>query len=83
MSAYHRCTKCNSDQMMDGAYLAGSGSARIVVGVERHPDLGPLPRGASTQVHASVCGACGFVELYANQPAELYAAYKRSGKAQV
>jgi predicted nucleic-acid-binding Zn-ribbon protein len=80
MSAYHRCPKCNSDHMMDGAFMADATSQRLVVGVDRHPDLGALPHAASTQVHASVCGACGFVELYANQPAELYETYRRAGK---
>jgi hypothetical protein len=47
----------------------------MVIGVERHPDRGPLAKPVSTQIHASVCGACGFIELYANKPAELYEAY--------
>jgi len=78
MSAYHRCPKCASDHMMDGAYVADAGGAKVIVGVARHPDLGQLPRPASTQVHASICGACGFVELYANQPTEMFAAYRRA-----
>ncbi len=81
MSAYHRCTKCNSDQMMDAAFVQGAQSARIVVGVERHPDRGPLPQVASTQLHASICGACGYVELYANQPGELFEAYRKAVRA--
>jgi hypothetical protein len=61
--------------MMDGAFFADSSGQRIVVGIDRHPDVGPLARSASTQVHASVCGSCGYLELYANQPAELYEVY--------
>lgn len=78
MSGYHRCPKCNSDHMVDGAYVADAGGARVVVGTDHHPDRGRLPTAVSTQVHASVCGACGYVELYANQPAELYAMYRRA-----
>lgn len=77
MSTYHRCTKCNSDMMMDGAYVADAQGPRVVVGVERHPDKGRLTRAVSTLVHASVCGSCGYVELWANRPAELYDAYQR------
>lgn len=77
MSTYHRCTKCNSDLMMDGAYVAGAQGPRVVVGVERHPDRGRLTRAVSTQIHASVCGSCGYVELWANRPAELWDAYQR------
>jgi hypothetical protein len=62
--------------MVDGAFVADATGVRIVVGVDSHPDHGPLERTASTQVHASLCGACGFIELYANRPAELTAAYR-------
>lgn len=79
MSSYHRCHKCNSDQMIAGAYLADAQGPRIVVGVERHSDKGRLTHVVSTQVHASVCGSCGFVELYANRPSELYEAYQNVG----
>ncbi len=78
MSAYHRCPKCTSDQMIDGSYVADAGGARVIVGVERHPDHGRLAHTASTLIHASVCGSCGFVELYANRPDELYAAYQQA-----
>jgi len=78
MSAYHRCPKCNSDQMIDGGYVADAQGPRVVVGVDFHPDRGRLVHTASTLIHASVCGSCGFVELYANRPDELYAAYQRA-----
>lgn len=79
--SYHRCPKCNSDRMMDGAYVAGTTQTRVVVGVDEHPDRGPLPRAVSTQIHASICGQCGFTELYANQPQELYEMYRLAEQA--
>ena len=57
---------------MDGAFFADSGAN---ASSWASTDSGPLGRTASTQVHARVCGSCGFVELYANQPAELYEVY--------
>jgi len=81
VSSYHHCSKCASDQMMDGAFFADPSGQRVVVGIDRHPRHGPLARSASTQVHARLCGSCGFVELYANQPAELYEAYCEAGRA--
>jgi predicted nucleic-acid-binding Zn-ribbon protein len=78
--SYHRCAKCNSDQMMDGAYVADANGPRVVVGLDRHPDRGPLPQSVSTQIHACVCGSCGFIELYANQPAEMHEIYQRVAK---
>ena len=80
MGGYHRCAKCRSDHMMDGVYLAAAQGGRIVVGVDRHPDKGPLERDVSTGIHASVCGSCGFVEFYANRPRELYDVYERAGR---
>ena len=78
MSGYHRCPKCASDHMMDGAYVSDADTSRIVVGIDRHPDHGPLERPVSTQIHACICGSCSFVELYANKPVELYEAYRRA-----
>lgn len=75
MSSYHRCPKCASDRVMDGAFVADAQGPRVVVGVSRHPDRGPLETTVSTQVHASVCGSCGYVELWANRPGELYDVY--------
>ena len=78
MSGYHRCTKCNSDHMIDGAFVSDATTESLVVGVDRHPDHGPLSHAVSTLLHAAVCGACGFVELYANRPGELWEAYRRA-----
>lgn len=78
MTAYHRCLRCNSDRMIDGAYIADAQGPRVVVGVEHHPDRGRLTRAVSTQIHASVCGSCGYVELWANRPDELWEAYHRA-----
>ena len=47
----------------------------MVVGVTHHPAHGPLDTTVSTQVHASVCGSCGYVELWANRPTELWDVY--------
>ncbi len=74
--SYHRCPKCASDRVMDGAYMASAESAgKMIVGVRAHPDHGPLDRAVSTGVHASVCGSCGYVELWANRPEELWEHY--------
>lgn len=82
MSSYHRCSKCNSDHMIDGAYIADDHGPRVVVGVERHPDKGHLTRMVSTEVHGCICGSCGFVELYANRPVDLYDAYQHVAQGQ-
>jgi len=78
MSGYHRCAKCTSGHMIDAAYVADAQGPRVVVGVDCHPECGALERAVSTQIHACVCGSCGYVELYANKPAELYDMYRRA-----
>ena len=78
MSGFDRCGKCASDQIIHGAYLESTRESRIVVGTRLHPDHGPLERSVSTRVYACVCGSCGFVELYANQPRELYDVYQKA-----
>lgn len=78
MSAYHRCTRCNSDMMMDGVYVADAGGTRVVVSVDSDGTPARATRPVSTQVHASVCGSCGFVELWANRPDELWDVYLRT-----
>ena len=81
MTAYHRCQRCNSDMMMDGVYIMDATGVRLVLSAERHPDPGGVSNPVSTLVHACVCGSCGFVELWANRPNELWEAYQRSEKA--
>lgn len=77
MSIYHRCPKCASGDMIEGAWVADAQGVRVVVGIEGPPVRSTSPKGMSTRVHASVCGSCGFVELYANQPTELWDLYRR------
>ena len=81
MSPYHRCSKCASPKMIDGAHIATADGPRVVVGVDHHPDRGPLQRPVSTGIHAAVCGSCGFVEFYANRPGELYDSYLRAARS--
>ncbi len=78
MTSYHRCHRCNSDKMMDGVYIVDAQGVRVVVSAERQPDPGGVSHPVSTLVHACVCGSCGFVELWANRPNELWEAYLRS-----
>lgn len=77
MSIYHRCPKCASGDMIEGAWVADAQGVRVVVGIEGAPERSASQKGMSTRVHASVCGSCGFVELYANQPTELWDLYRR------
>ncbi|MFQ5536278.1 MAG: hypothetical protein ACE5GJ_02385 [Gemmatimonadota bacterium] len=78
--SYHRCPKCASDQVVDGAFVSLPQGSRITVGVDHNPDGDTLAQPASTGLHASVCGSCGYVELWANRPGELLEAYRKAAR---
>lgn len=80
MTREHRCPKCASDRMIEGAYVAGAQGARASVGVERRADRDRTSRSVSTPLRASICGSCGFVELYADKPEKLHEAYVQSSR---
>ncbi len=75
------CTKCGSDKMIPKAVLWDQGQSsnqRLNVIVERHPEA-LLFRGTTmSQLYAHVCGECGFTEIFADNPQELYRAYLES-----
>ena len=78
------CPKCKSRDVMPGVrILAQAGQFGAVKGnleVEVYEDPGALIfKGAQTgTLTASVCGNCGYTELYVNNPAQLLAVYRKS-----
>ena len=75
-----RCLKCGSDSMIPDARLidsdANSGTRKTTeVGLATKPDAILLKGEVRTGTHAVVCGDCGFVELYADDPATLWDAH--------
>ena len=74
-----RCPRCGSDAVIPDARLVdrGDGDARhtLEVGLVRQPDAMLVKHEERVAVRAQVCGDCGFVELYAADPAKLWGAY--------
>jgi len=57
----------------------GADSGNVQVGAARRPrKLFSLQE--KDDVHARVCGECGFTELFVDDPAAIYAAYVESQK---
>jgi hypothetical protein len=54
------------------------GGGGVVAEVERHPRAIFLTGPVSRELHATVCGQCGFTELYVAEPEELLSAYRTS-----
>ena len=76
------CPKCSSSRIMhnvrvidrDGEYANGSLSVQI----ERKPDALVFKGVKTFEVHACICGGCGYAELYVANPDELWQAYDES-----
>ena len=75
------CAKCAARQVIpavrvldrDGEYTDKSLSVRL----DRNPEAWIFKGSEVVELRASVCGRCGYVELYATNPAALWSAYEQ------
>ena len=76
------CSKCDSKNIIPNALIEDKGMSNVPwslsVRVEEKPDALVFKGRHTTALRAWVCGACGFAELYAEEPQALYDAYARS-----
>lgn len=78
-----KCPKCGSDLVIPDARLVEQdyGAAHTVqVGEYASPDSALFKWESRVDVRVQVCGACGFIELYATDPELLYEAHQRAQK---
>ncbi len=74
-----RCPKCGSSEWIPDLTLESKGAVGIgdvVAQVECHPHALLFKGLIRSPLKATVCGNCGFTELYANDPHDLLAAYR-------
>lgn len=74
MRRERRCPKCGSDEIIADAKVVDhtyGGEVEMTVATYRHPGSLFFKQKVSTSVSAWVCGACGFIEFYADRPAVL------------
>lgn len=83
-----RCAACGSEHIIpmatvrDGGYngFGARGLAATlepVIAINTNPHAGILAqRHVLSRIHAWVCGECGYMPLFADDPQELYAAYQ-------
>ncbi len=82
MSTDLSCSKCGSTKIVPRARVIDRGqygfdAGNVQVGAPRRPyKLFKLHE--KVDVYARVCGDCGFTELFADDPASIYAAYLAS-----
>lgn len=72
------CPKCKSHKVIPRASVRGDVS--LYVEVYEDPDATVFKYAHHSGVTASVCGECGYIELYAEDPQELYAARLAAGE---
>lgn len=75
------CSKCQSDKIIPRVTIKDTGEyarGELSVDVYKDPDA-LLFKGTYTgTLRAWICADCGFVELYLDNPQELYNVYKES-----
>ena len=78
MSNRVRCSKCGSDDQIPDVHIHGGFHARsLKVEIVEKPKAW-LDKGIHEGIlTATVCGQCGFTELYVKNPAELLKAYRK------
>jgi hypothetical protein len=74
-----KCRNCGSEKMIPGVDVQDQGQAsdgvlRAHVGYIE-PEAIFFPGKVFARWKANICGECGHTEFFANEPAELYAAY--------
>ncbi|HLL76960.1 MAG TPA: hypothetical protein VK421_17020 [Pyrinomonadaceae bacterium] len=76
------CAKCGSARVIPRAAVRDLGHynlpAELAVKLHENPDALFFKETFQATLTARVCGECGYAELYAERPGELYAAYERS-----
>jgi predicted nucleic-acid-binding Zn-ribbon protein len=77
-----RCAKCGSSDVTGAVDVVGGhgdgGPLRVVV--EEKPEAWLFKGKVQSSLKAWVCGACGFTELYAQDPAALLAASRKDAE---
>ena len=75
------CVKCGSTDIISEARVIDrdpGGEHDLHVRVDADPDALFFEEAERCPVHARVCGHCGYTELYADDPGNLLAAWRRS-----
>ena len=76
------CAKCSSKDLIDEAQIVDHGDINVGVKAYRDPGAFVLKGKVRQRVLARVCGSCGYLELYAENPQELLGAAKEARERQ-
>jgi len=65
MPELNKCPKCDSTKIIPDAHVREQTGQPIEVQANAKPEAKILKKGTVTKVRALICGACGYVELFA------------------
>jgi predicted nucleic-acid-binding Zn-ribbon protein len=73
----NNCPKCQSDKIIPDVQIIDRAGHVIRLGVKvfEHPEALVFKGAHAADLRSRVCGGCGYVESYVENPQELYSAY--------
>lgn len=69
------CLRCGSSHIIPDAEINDSNGSTLKVTVHRRPDASVFKKPVQSKTRFQVCGVCGNVELYVEDPEGLWEAY--------
>lgn len=78
MPRVEKCAKCGGAVIQRAMIVDESrkGETNLKVRVDADPTAMVFKKATRSDVHAYICSSCGFTELYADNPEELYRAFQ-------
>lgn len=77
MPRVEKCIKCSGEVIQHATVVdVRQQGGNLHVSVASNPDALVLKKTAQSAIHAYICSDCGYTELYADDPRELYEASK-------
>jgi len=79
-----QCSKCQSEKIIPQLCIADQAGHNIRLGVNVYEDPNAIVfKGKhSEELYARICGDCGNVELFINNPHEFYSVHSDANKTQ-
>ncbi len=75
------CLKCDSDKIIPNARVLDTGqyaAGYLHIAIEGDPDALFFKETTKCEAKVFVCGSCGYVEFYAENPNLIYQAYQNT-----
>jgi predicted nucleic-acid-binding Zn-ribbon protein len=78
MPANDSCRECGSTEFIEADNIYAGDGSNLGIEVSANPKAILLTGTRHSKVKVVVCGHCGFIKLFAENPQELVAAYRKA-----